>query len=148
MNTINLIVGDWSDDGHGKTDNITIMTNFTREQLEQVYNEGVGLVGVKLSNVCDGYEDSFLSYEDWQKLSAAGLTIENLHMDGYSYEEAIKAITKQESICISPEVFARIYLFIAEHGAMQHSPRTHGFIWNIINNNCNAINIGGYGFYS
>lgn len=140
-NTINLVVGDWSDDGHGKTDTITITSNFTMEQIEQAYKDGRGLVGVNLSNVCNDYEDTLLSYEDWQKLSVAGLIIENLHMDEYSYGEAVKAITNKEGIYLSPETFARIYMFIADQGSL-------GLLWNIINDNYHAINIGGYGFYS
>jgi len=78
-----LVIGDPSDDGHGRTDDYYYEINVeTYSQLLSAYQRGVKICGVDLTkNICCEYEDSGIKISDLRKLLAHGvleLTEENL----------------------------------------------------------------------
>ena len=46
---LNLIVGDWSHDGHGMTDSVGIRCNRTIAEVQKAYDAAVKLTGMDLS---------------------------------------------------------------------------------------------------
>jgi hypothetical protein len=135
--TINLVIGDWSDDGHGKKDKFTIKCNLDKKALEKAYKKGVKKVGVDItSDVAHEYEDSTISKEDWDKLLKAGMKADEVgevdipdHLDGQS-----------DRIFIWPDAFADIWLFVAKAG----NPK---FEFEHVIATASNINIGGYGLF-
>jgi hypothetical protein len=58
MSKIELIMGDWSDDGHGKSDRKIIESSISKAALLKAYKKGVELIGFDIGSMCADYEDS------------------------------------------------------------------------------------------
>jgi hypothetical protein len=81
-NTFKLVIGDWSDDGHGKSDFIYFKTDFTEVEIKAAYLEAVAKCGVGLhrarkgeshESILDEYEARTFPLELKQKMEAAGV---------------------------------------------------------------------------
>ena len=61
--TINLIVGDWSGDGHTVTETVTISSNCSVDSIRLAYKEGSEILGFDLSEtVCREFEDRLIRH--------------------------------------------------------------------------------------
>lgn len=127
---INLVVGDWSHDGHNMTEQSTIKCNLTKKDLEKAYKKGCKKVGFDLTEeVCADYEDMSVSDDVIEKLRAADIKpedfIENDDDDGWSFS-------------YNWEAFTELWLRIAKLG----NPDLE---FEMCSNDSPNINIGGYG---
>lgn len=144
--SINLVLGDWSADGHSLTETVTIACNLDGDQLWQAYEQGVAKLGLNVSeDVAAEYEDSTITSVAWAKLAAAGMTLEGLYADNeYDLKAARDQLaddpTEEFRMSIGPDDFVRIWLFVAKLG-----DPTFEFV--IEEDNKNSVNIGGYGLF-
>jgi hypothetical protein len=83
MNKMYLVLGDWSDDGHGKTDKELYSCSHTVEEVQQAYKDSCKLTGI-----------SFNHDEDY-----TGLNMDRVDKEQYSIA------TEYESREITEEVF-------------------------------------------
>lgn len=135
MNTINLVVGDWSNDGHGRTDTITISTNLSRSAVQKAYKAGAEVVGVDLTkDVCRDYEDHYIDDDVLDKFRKAGLT----QADVPEWKEEDLSTIDASSLWVGSEIFAHLYCFIVKKGAP-------AFEFTVVENK--DLNIGGYGLF-
>jgi len=108
MNKMYLVLGDWSDDGHGKHDKILLESNVSVKDIQDAYKASCKLTGVSFNHnedftetnrdweeadryriACE-YEDSLLSPFVFDILAKHGLTKEMLKewdKDGYSNDD-------------------------------------------------------------
>ena len=72
MNKMQLVLGDWSDDGHGKSESIHIETNKTLSEVRQAYLKSCELTKLAFDegslhrnyhHIAVDYEDNILSEE-------------------------------------------------------------------------------------
>src|SRR6185312_12976492 len=69
-----VVVGDWSSDGHGKTETVTFNTNATEEELKAAYKAGVQIIGFDMvEELCSDYEDNKLPRRYAELLTRAGI---------------------------------------------------------------------------
>lgn len=142
-NTISLRMGDWSDDGHGKTEIVTIKTNLTFAQLNKAYSAGVKKVGFDLTDeTARDYEEPWMYVEHWRCLERVGMTLKQLFdNDKYELKEAQEALdSKDDHFSIYLDAFTRAWLFIAKQG----DPT---FDHEVVENDQSIIEIGGYGLF-
>lgn len=121
MDKITLVVGDWSDDGHGKIENVYIESNLSAEEIYKAYKDGCKIVRFDLSeDIARGYEECEMSVDVFNKLT----------------EHKIERF-EAEGRYTNVQDFAYIYLQIAEIG-------NEKFKWeySLLNN---YLDIGGYG---
>lgn len=127
---IDLVIGDWTSDGHGKTKTITITSNLDKSDIEKAYSAGVKKTKVDFDeDVASEYEDSCISTAIVDLLAEHGFKIED-----YSEDEEPDSkgyILYNEGYCLA-------WLFIAQVG-------NPDFKYEFINNP--NINIGGYGLF-
>lgn len=129
MNTINLVLGDWSHDGHGKSETVTIETNLTVKQIANAYKKGSKKIGFDLTEeVASEYEDSSLPID----------VVDSLNDAGFDVEKEV-GMYNDELDSLDTDNFVKIYLFIVGVGAPS-------FKYKIVHNV--DINIGGYGLFS
>lgn len=141
--TINLVMGDWSDDGHGKTDTVTIVCNLDKKALALAYKAGAKKLRVDVSKtVAEEYESATLSKADWKKFAAAGMTLQQLFEHPYFRKEAESGLKDRnmEYIGLDTDAFARLWLFTAKLG----NPK---FEFAFTRDDQVSINIGGYGLF-
>lgn len=50
MNKMYLVLGDWSDDGHGKTDKVLYEVNKTVEEVQEAYKQSCKLTSFRFDN--------------------------------------------------------------------------------------------------
>lgn len=127
---IALVVGDWSDDGHGRADHISIDCNISASKLEAAYKKGAKICDVDLTeHVCRDYQDSELDSESIERLEKFGFKIEDF-LDG-----------DEEPYHLDDDSFALLWLFIAKLGypSLEYELVEDDYK--------NRINIGGYGLY-
>lgn len=63
-----LVLGDWSDDGHGKTDKILVETTHPVEEVRQAYKDSCKLTGVTF---CGDYTEVKRDWKDARKYCIA-----------------------------------------------------------------------------
>jgi hypothetical protein len=125
---IDLILGDPSGDGHGKSQTVVINSNLSKHELLAPYQAGTKLVGFDFINeVCKEYEDCRMKREYKTKLLELGFF--DFYEDGL----------EQDTCYLDQELFAQIFLFICKLGDTL-------FEYQIVESN-SYINIGGYGLF-
>lgn len=89
MHKFNIVLGDWSDDGHGKTKKILIESNFSHEDLQKAYLESHEKTNITFHNndgtkikVCVDYEQSQLTVDIYEALAKFDCPFDNLEIDG------------------------------------------------------------------
>lgn len=123
---IKLVVGDWSKDGHEKSEDIYIESNLSIKDLTKAYKKGVSIVGLDVqSEVAANYQDSNISKKDLDKLINAGLEIE-LDEDG-------------DEFYLDENSYSEIWLFVAKLG-------NPAFEYSFLEAE-EQLNIGGYGLF-
>lgn len=124
MPTIELVVGDWSGDGHEKTSSVHIKSNMKREELFAAIESKEVKDVFDIHQVCSDYEENKLSQGVYDKLMELGIlkAIENDQDDFYVYTD----------------VYVELLLDVVKH----FYPT---FKYSIVNND--SINIGGYGLF-
>lgn len=139
VNSINLIVGDWSHDGHSMTDTIAIKSNLTKEEIKNAYKQGVKTIGIDLSkDICTEYDVCSISKEQFDKFISLGFVPS--WMKKYKPERLAKEFSKIDLDFIG-EFFVEMYLFTVKLG-------NSDFEYEIEDECENEINIGGYGLFS
>ena len=127
---IELVVGDWSGDGHCQTATHSIRSNLSKKEILYAYEKGQKISGI--GEICTEYEDALLSKEALEKLLSLGVPVEifndEIEEDGIAY--------------ISVDEYVFIYLFIAGLG------EPHFKYEFVEKDHLPHINIGGYGLFS
>lgn len=131
---IQLVLGDWSNDGHGKTDSVFIESNLTAQQIQDAYVAAMNkLPALKcLNTLAEDYEDSELSNDHITALREAGYPIDKFvkeYEEGYG-DDCTPSVDK--------ESYTDIYLFIVLVGNPEFK---HEVV------SLDDINIGGYGLF-
>lgn len=73
MHKIQLVIGDWSHDGHCHTRNEFISSNLSKTELVQAVKHSSVLTSVDFSNICSDYTNDSFDEEDFYKLLKFGL---------------------------------------------------------------------------
>lgn len=132
---IDLIVGDWSRDGHEKSEVVKIKSNLTLEELQAAYKDGSKLIGVDLiKNVCKDYEDNKIPKEICEKILKS-LAALNLKSSLEWFEEDL-----EEDVWIYESEWAYVILDVCRIGCPN-------FEWEEVEDGENW-KIGGYGVFS
>jgi len=64
-----IVLGDWSEDGHGKSEKVLIDSNIPMEEIQEAYKKSCKKTGFDFSeNVCCEYEDCKISYKTFEML--------------------------------------------------------------------------------
>lgn len=136
--TITLTVGDWSHDGHSKTEVVTVRCNIDKKNLEKAYKNGTKKVGFNLTeNVCADYEDMSVTPEIIKKLKDAGINSE----DFIENESDEGDDDNCWSFAYNCEAFADLWMTIAKLGDPDIK-------YELCEDNDTNINVGGYGLFT
>ena len=131
-NTVTLIMGDPSHDGHNQTETFIVRTNLTQVQIEAAYQQGVQIIGFDLvKDVANRYEESFIEHDDFLKLIDSGFIHE---LDEWQTQE----FADGDGIDVDCELFLGIYFYFVLRG-------DPNFVYEKIDNG--MIEIGGYGLF-
>lgn len=134
----NLIVGDWSHDGHGMTKTITVEHNLDSvTALQNAFQIGTDKLGINLENECKNFEDSEVSNIFVQSLQNLGLLPENLEEQDMLWNDSDTAGT---FFVEGPEAYAKLWLIVAKLGNSKLEAT-------IVKDETASIKIGGYGLF-
>lgn len=65
MNIVRFVMGDYSDDGHGKKDEFYFYSNVDLETIKKAYQKAVDIIGIDIiEDCCEEYEDSSISKDN------------------------------------------------------------------------------------
>lgn len=129
---INLVLGDWSGDGHNQTATVTIKCNLNKKELENAFNAGCMKTGVNFDDdVASDYEDNKISEEVVEKLSKHGFKIKD-----YSEDEE----PEDGGYSLWTDGYAAAWMFIAKVGNSELE-------YEEMTSDSPNINIGGYGLF-
>lgn len=104
---LELVIGDWSDDGYGKTDKVLYRTNSNKKCIMEAYDVGTEKLGFNLvEDTCRDYEDNDLTKEQYEALKALGFSAEE---EGYLKED-------YDKVSINCYEFADAYVRIVKLG--------------------------------
>lgn len=81
-----LVLGDWSNDGHGKTEKILVKTNYPVDKIQDAYKEAVKKTNITFYHkenknqieICTQYSDNKLSVEAQEILTKFNVPFEDL----------------------------------------------------------------------
>lgn len=140
---ITLSLGDWSDDGHGKTKTFNIKCNLSLKNLKKAYLVGAKKLKVDIVNdIAADYEDAKIDDEQFEIFQSAGFIVDKSWFP-YSLNEPDdfylpKNDDQTFGLCV--EIFAQLYLFTCKIG----DPNLQ---YELVKRNENIIDIGGYGLF-
>jgi len=78
-NLINLVIGDWSGDGHCQTETIQVESSLNKNELQVAYEAAAKKTKVRLVEaVVSDYEDNMISETDFKKLQKAGIVMDEI----------------------------------------------------------------------
>jgi hypothetical protein len=124
---IQLVMGDWSGDGHCQTETVYIRSNLSKEELKQAYLKGVDITGVHLtSGIARNYEDSIFPQD----------AVDSLVKFGFKPSEFLG--DDEDDWIVYTDGFYLIWLFIAKIG----NPELE---WEEAKSD--SLEIGGYGLF-
>jgi hypothetical protein len=129
MNTIEIVVGDWSADGHGRTETVVITTDYTAKEVEKAFNAGVKKTGFNIQEHCQEYEDNAVPNDLYDYFDAQGVEYANIRHDSDDGNQGIGS-----------DDYAKIWLKTCELG-------DPNFKYKVQSNYENKVNIGGYGLF-
>ena len=136
LNRISLVIGDWSHDGHEKTEDIDIRCNFTTKELHAAYKKGTEKLGFDfIATVAVEYEDDRLPADKWEKLTKLGLKLD------YELEPFDDLDGEEDDYRIDSITYAEIIMFICSLGSPD---LTYKFIEKDYSDNWH---VGGYGLF-
>lgn len=127
MYLIKLVVGDWSGDGHEKTQNYYIYSNLSKKDIDESLKLAKNKLTFDVRNIASDYEERGMSAKQ-----AAKLTEYNFKFDDDNIEN-------DGSVYLTPEIFVDIYLFSIKLG-------NDNFEYTLLKPDF-TINIGGYGLF-
>jgi hypothetical protein len=134
MNRVNLVMGDYSGDGHMQQETMLIECNLTTLEIADAYKKGRAIVGWDLSEtVADEYEDNKISLEKCNRLKELGYDT-GFEGEGWVDED------DEEGPRISTIEFAHVYMFFVWLG-------NKDVVWEFVNDSTGKLNIGGYGLF-
>ncbi len=126
---INLVMGDQSGDGHGRTEHVTIISNLEKKDIEIAYKAGAKKTKVDLSkNIACDYEDNKISKEIIEKLIKFGFK-------GLDY-----VVGSDDCYSLWSDTYSYLWLFLVSVG-------NPDFKYEVINDDSPDIDIGGYGLF-
>lgn len=80
MNKFKIVIGDWSNDGHGRTDDYIISTNLSSKEIDAAYKKAVKFIGIDMvEELCRDYNGD-ITKEQIEIFAAHGIEIEE-YMD-------------------------------------------------------------------
>jgi len=150
MHKTKIEIGDWSGDGHGKSESFLIESNFNRAQIVAAYDKGKEIIGLEKSvrvyvggappnhyeertmfkgidDFCEEYEDNTLPEHYIHLLGMHGV-LDVVNDKGELFD----------GYCCYSDQFVEIYLGTAKLG-------DPAFQYKIVSDNVPSIDIGGYG---
>ncbi len=129
--TVNLIIGDWSGDGHEHTQKTTISSNLTHSEIERAQKKGAQDMGFDICQHCNEYEDSSIPWAFVDLLLSQGLEF----FDQEYWHP-------RDETPLGPSINQEDYVSIYLHQAKQGNPN---FEHEVVADN--DIQIGGYGLF-
>ena len=165
MNKMYLVLGDWSNDGHGHSDKVLLESNLTVKEVQDAYKASCKLTGVEFNHnetftgrkrdwqeaddyrIATEYESSNIPSEALVELRKFGLTDELLQ----SFEEDEINLNEDGSYGLSEHSFVNLWMWfvklsnpnlvIQRASAKDETPCINGY-WD------ENLNVGfGYGLY-
>lgn len=119
MHTYQIVIGDWSDDGHGKTATITVQTNLTAEAINKAYKKTSAATKVGLLSegnrtaLFEEYEDNAMSKDIAQLLKDYGVDMDLILSDKYEVYDYVED-DEEGNYHFEPEALAALYMEMAK----------------------------------
>lgn len=134
MYLIQMVVGDWANDGHGQTETLVIESNLSRGEIEKAYKKGVKDFGLDVSaELCCGYENGSVSREVYKRFEMIDPDFADKYAENVDDGEG-------EEIGIWHREFTAMWLMVAQCG-------NPDLTWKF-SDAVETINIRGYGLFN
>ena len=91
MNRMYLVLGDWSDDGHGKSEKLLIESNKTVEEIQNAYKDSCKLTGISFNGDKEDYTETNRGYMEVDKYRIA-VEYEDFKLT----DEVVEVLTKYD----------------------------------------------------
>lgn len=130
-----MVVGDWSNDGHGQTETLVIESNLSHEEIEAAYAKGVKEFGLDVAReLCHEYEENTIPRELYKRFEMIDPNF------GDKYADSIDHDPTSEDIAIWHKEFTAMWLIVAQCG-------NPDFKWRF-SEAVKQIFVGGHGLFS
>jgi len=88
MNKMYLVLGDWSDDGHGKSEKVLVEVNKTVEEVQNAYKDSCKLTGISFN----GNEDYTETGRHWEIANKYRIAVE---YEDYKLSDAVLEVLEK-----------------------------------------------------
>jgi hypothetical protein len=130
MNNITVVIGDWSNDGHGQTETYHLQSNYSIDKIKTLIKEFQSKFGFDPTDkYCCNYQESYLTLNDIEEL------IPILGKDYFKYYNKIYDVYHLDTLTYTALVFDLLKTIDFE------------FEYEIIKDRTNRLTIGGYGLF-
>lgn len=139
MTQIQLVVGDWSDDGHGKTSTVVVEADCGKKHLEAAFKRGVEKLGVDVTDACEDYDDDEMPRTVYNTIKAVDPDLVTDSWSKLCFDDEEDHF-EEDVVYMAPDMYAVLWMLTAKAGDPDLK-------WSIVAD-VPKINIGGYGFFS
>lgn len=109
MNLLALRIGDWSRDGHERTEDVVVRVNKSPMAIEKAYRDGVAICEVDIEKLVEDYEAWDIPSKELRMLHRHGI------LRDWNFDE--ESLSQDFSLYCEHDKYAEIYLRIAQLGA-------------------------------
>lgn len=135
MNLLTLRVGDWSGDGHERTEDILVRVNKSSVDIETAYYKGVKVCEVDVKSLVADFEEWDIPSAELRKLHRNGI------LRDWNFDDE-ESLSEDFSLLYEIDMYVEIYLRIAQLGDPDLKYETVDTDENPV------LYIGGYGLFS
>jgi hypothetical protein len=142
--TFNIVVGDWSHDGHGHTRTHLVNTALTYQDVEQAWDAVNDKLdekyGFSFHEVCQDYENNLLTKDQSDAFIDMGINLADIcdSADDYLYDDD----DSDAEFALDSDSFVKLVITLLN----QHNPQL--MLHRTTNSNRKELHIGGYGLFS
>lgn len=145
-----VILGDWSNDGHGMTEMFVVEIPHMKDRAEvgKFYKKGVEKLGFDLTKeVCREYENPMMRDYHYEILLDDGYVPYEFKLQESKYDE-IPDYSEEEDVYITTELFLDIYMHFVSVGYADEVGSSKSFYYHVADDDMEQMRIGGYGLFS
>lgn len=135
---INLVMGDYSGDGNGRTKKYEIESSLSAKEIQAAYKKATKIIGIDLVEDICNHGEAVIKKNQLDKFVAQGADFPDIF--GYDQKDIDEKITNQERFYMDQEGFLNLYLFMIKLG-------DPGFTYEFAINDSEDVAIGGDSFF-
>lgn len=107
-------LGDWSDDGHGYSENVHYLTNMSKEDIQKSLLKSIEDLDLNIFNLFEDYQDRFLYVSDYKKLCTPSF-LNFIFKSNHEITEIFSDIIYLRHYLTLKDIFNSVFMYLSDN---------------------------------